>query len=418
MSRRITPRTRRAQTRQRRREQRLQRRPLRLRRLLALLAIVGAGVLIGFHGGTGSYLLFWATLLPPFYALIWRVTAARRFQAVVRPDASSAMRGERLGCTLLLINDSPLPIPALSMQMSGGRLRFEGTGRQRVSLAPGEVRELRFAPLCIHCGKAEIGAEELLLRDPFALAERRLSATEKLRVKPRQLRLPRLLIAQPEEREQRPGPRMYLGERIPSGELRAYQPGDDVRRVHWKVSALQGRPMLRATEPESRDEMVLLPDLRDALPAGEAGYLAEDSIREGCLALADWFHSRGIPLRVLPDERRAVAVYTGKDLLRLRELMSGDCFTGSRRPDEMMEQDLAVGRAVRRYILLTWEVDEALLRRAARCIALGAEVTLICIGGGKELRAQAEAVQRLEFHQVSARKDVIAVLSGGEEGSL
>ena len=55
---------------------------------------------------------------------------------------------------------------------------------------------------------------------------------------------------------------MYFGDRTPSGELRAYQPGDDVRRVHWKVSALQGHPMLRVTEPVSRDELVLLPDLR------------------------------------------------------------------------------------------------------------------------------------------------------------
>lgn len=405
-------------TRRDRQTERRLRRPLRLRRLLALTAVAGAGVLIGFHGGKASYLLFWATLLPPLCALIWRLTAGRRFQAVMRTDAPSALRGERPGCSLLLINSSLLPVPAVYIRMSGGRLRFEETEQQRVSLAPGETRELRFKPHCLHCGKAELGAVELRLRDPFALSERRLSAMTTLRVQPRLLRLPRLLIAQPEEREQRPGPQMFLGERTPNGELRAYQPGDDVRRVHWKVSVLQGRPILRATEPENRDELVLLPDLRGALPAGETGYLAEDSIREGSLSLADWFLRRGVPLRVLPDERRAVTVRTGEDLLRMRTLMGGDCFTGSRRPDEMMERDLAAGHPVRRYILLTWEVDETLLRRAARCIALGAEVTLLCIGGGEELRAQAEAVQRLEFHQVNARRDIFAVLSGGEEGAL
>lgn len=414
MSRRTVRRARRAE----RRRRRQQRRPLRFRRLLALLAVVGAGWLIGYHGGTASYLLFWATLLPPLCALIWWLTLGWRFRAVMRTDAPSAQRGERPGCTLLLINDSPLPIPSVSVRMGGERVRFEETLLQRVSLAPGEVLKLRFSPLCLHCGKTQLGAVELLLRDPFALAERRFTAMETLRVQPRLLRLPRLLIAQPEEREQRPSPRMYLGERTPSGEMRAYQPGDDVRRVNWKVSVLQGRPMLRVTEPESRDELVLLPDLRDALPAKEAGYLAEDSIREGCLAMADWFLRRGIPLCVLPDERRALTVRTGEDLLRLRELMSGDCFNGIRRPDEMMERDLATGRPAMRYILLTWEVDEQLLRRAARCIALGAQVTLLCIGGGEELRSQAEAVQRLEFHQINARRDIFAVLSGGEEGAL
>ena len=89
-------------------------RPFRLRRALALLAVVGAGVLIGRRGGMASYLLFWATLLPPLYALVWRLAAGRRFRAVMRVDAPSALRGARLGCSLLLINDSPLPIPALS----------------------------------------------------------------------------------------------------------------------------------------------------------------------------------------------------------------------------------------------------------------------------------------------------------------
>ncbi len=400
-----------------RRLRRRTRRPLRLRQALALLAVAGAAVLIGFRGGVAAYLLFWATLLPPIYALIWRLTAGRRFLAVMRPDAPRALRGEHLGCTLLLVNDSPLPIPALSIRMSGGRVRFAEDEQQCISLAPGEVRKLHFTAVCLHCGKTELGAVELRLRDPFALAERRHLALETLYIDPRLLHLPRLLIAQPEEREQLPGPMMYFGDRTPSGELRAYQPGDDVRRVHWKVSALQGHPMLRVTEPVSRDELVLLPDLRGTLPAGEAGYLAEDSIREGSLALADWFLHRGVPLRVLPDERRACTVHTGEDLQRLRVLMSGDCFTGTRRPDEMMERDLAAGRSVRRYILLTWEVDETLLQRAARCISLGAEVTLLCIGGGEALRAQAEAVRQMEFHQIDARRDILAVLSGGGEGA-
>ena len=67
---------------------RRQRRPLRLSRLLTLLSIAGAAVLIGFHGGTASYLLFWATLLPPLYALIWRLTAGARVRAVLQPAAA------------------------------------------------------------------------------------------------------------------------------------------------------------------------------------------------------------------------------------------------------------------------------------------------------------------------------------------
>ena len=44
-----------------------------LRRGLSALTILGGAVLIGFRGGAAAWLLFWASLLPPLLALVWRV---------------------------------------------------------------------------------------------------------------------------------------------------------------------------------------------------------------------------------------------------------------------------------------------------------------------------------------------------------
>ena len=395
----------------------MSRRYVWLRRGLSALAILGGAVLIGQRGGAAAWLLFWGGLLPPLLALVWRLAGLSRLRCLARTEKETPEHGETLDCVLTLVNGSPLPLTDLRLRLTEGKLRFSRTPReQRLSLAPGEVRELRLPLSCRHCGEASVGAETIWVLDPFGLSCRRLSALTPLRVLPRTARLERLLVTPPTERERRGAARMYLGERVPNGELRPYLPGDDLRRINWKVSALQGQPVLRVLEPQDRDELVLLPDARAALPEGPAGWLAEDSVLEGCLALADHLLRRGMPLRVLPDSARALTVRGPEELRRLQALCSGRFFTGQERPDTLMEADMARARGGRSYVLLTWLMDEDLLRRAARCLELGAEVTLIYVGNDPAASAMAANLRRLRFYRVTERRDILSVL-GGEEAA-
>lgn len=384
-----------------------------LRRGLCALAILAGAVLIGHRGGAAAWLLFWAGLLPPLLALVWRVAGLSRLRCLVRLERETPEHGETVDCALVLINGSPLPLTDLRLRLTEGKLRFADSPRTLwLSLAPGEARELRLRLVCRHCGDAAVGAETLWALDPFGLSFRRLSALTELRVLPRTARLERLLVTPPSEREKRRGSRMYLGDRVPNGELRAYLPGDDLRRVNWKVSALQGRPVLRVLEPEDRDELVLLPDARAELPEGAAGWLAADSVLEGTLALADYLLRQGQPLRVLPDPARALTVRGPEELRRLQSLCAGHFFTGAQRPDALMELDMARSRSGRSYVLLTWLLDEPLLRRAARCLELGAELTLIYVGDAPAAADMAASLRQLRFFRVTERRDILAVLGG------
>ena len=384
-----------------------------LRRGLSVLSILGGAVLIGFRGGPAAWLLFWASLLLPLLALFWRIAGLSRLRCIVRTERDTPEHGEIVDCELVLVNGGPLPLTDLRLQLTEGKLCFADTPLiLRFSLAPGEVRKLRLPLTCRHCGEAVVGAETIWALDPFGLSCRRLSAFTTLHVQPRTARLERLLITPPSERENRRSSRMYLGDRVPNGELRDYFPGDDLRRVNWKVSALQGRPVLRVVEPEDRDELVLLPDTRSVLPKGAAGWLAADSILEGTLALADHMLRRGLPLRVLPYLEREFIIRDQEELKRLHSLCAGRFFTGSQRPDALMEMDLARSRSGRSYVLITWLMDEALLRRAVRCQELGAELTLIYVGDDPAAAEMASSLQWLHFHRITERQDILTLLGG------
>ena len=384
-----------------------------LRRGLCALSVLGGAVLIGYRGGVAAWLLFWACLLPPLLALVWRLVGLRRLRALARTAEEEPEHGASVDCVLTLVNASPLPMTDLRLRLTDGKLRFNGTPLElRLSLAPGEARDLRLSLLCRHCGDATVGAETIWALDPFGLSCRRLNALTGLRVRPRTARLERLLVTPPPETLNRRSSQMYMGERVPNGELRSYIPGDDLRRINWKVSALQGRPMLRVTEPEDRDELVLLPDSRAELPDSPAGWLAADSVLEGSLALADYFLRRRLPLRVLPDTGKEITVRAPEDLRRLQALCAGRFFTGTRRSDELMELDVAQSRVGRNYVLLTWALDEALLRRAARCQELGATLTVIYVGDDHDAATTAAGLGWLRFHRVTERRDILTLLGG------
>jgi uncharacterized protein (DUF58 family) len=60
----------------------------------------------------------------------------------------------------------------------------------------------------------------------------------------------------------------HLGEGGDLAEVRAYQPGDDVRRFDWAVLARTGEPHIRTTTPQRELETTLLLDLTPSMAFG------------------------------------------------------------------------------------------------------------------------------------------------------
>lgn len=384
-----------------------------VRRLLCLAALIGAAVLIAYRGGTASFMLFWTALLIPVSAMAYRWIIASRLRAHFAVHNHTVLRGESTTCVLTLTNASIFPIVDIRVRLTSGKVRFlDAEGEQNHSLMPGETKILEYQLACLHCGEAVVGAEQICAGDLFALTERRFSQVRTINILPRTQHLQDLVIAPVRQLDRQNVTRTYFGDTMPDGQLKPYIPGEDVRRIHWKASVLQGRPILRNMVPEPKTEIVLLPDGRSDLPAGKERWLAEDSVIEGTLAIADYFLRSNIISRVIADEKRVVNVFTPSHYLKLYDMCAGGFFIGTERPDRMMELDMTSKAGKRSYIILTWEMDETFIRRCGSCLDVGAEITVVYIGDDPEVRSLAAAERRIAFYQVTGQRDIFAVLSG------
>jgi len=190
----------------------------------------------------------------PFVGLALSLPAVLGCRAELAAQSPEVRRGERCVWTLTMRSRFALPLPRVSCRM---RVVNEMTGavwtfRLRAkSLAPGQT--LRRPVEAAHCGRLVCRVDRLWVCDCLGLFSLPLKAPEEAAA---------LVCPVPAD----PGPVTIpegdgVSVPIPRGksasgedyELRPYRPGDNVRAIHWKISA-------------KRDELVVREMLEQRLP--------------------------------------------------------------------------------------------------------------------------------------------------------
>lgn len=280
----------------------------------AFMAVVGLALGI-------RYLLFMAgllALLPTFSSLL--ATASLYGLSSRRLLPKEAEEGEEVPVTLVVRNDSLFPrfllhitdrLPA-GTEVSGGETESSTSG-----LWPGEEMALRYRARLLGRGRVAFPDPELRAFDLLGLSSRsrRLPTPAQLMLLPKPAPVPRWLPL---------GSGPYAGAVAAKGDgpdfhgVREYRPGDDLRRIHWKLTARRGELVIRELEEERGGDValaLLLPpeaplDLRERAVRVAVG-VARMAFERGCNLIL--VRPRAKPRRFSPREwgalRRFIAEF-------------------------------------------------------------------------------------------------------------
>lgn len=388
-----------------------------LRKILCAVSILAGAVLIEYYGGAASYLLFYTTLLIPALSFVYRKIAAGSIRVHFMPEKADIVKGEHCPCVLSVVNEGKIPFPNVKVQLTGGKFSFVGCETEfNCSLKPDDILKIPLELDCSHCGSGKVGAESIKLYDIFGFGFREFKDMTRIGVRPRMPHLKDLVIAPGEEKERRKSGWQYKPADVPDGQIKPYVSGDDLRRVHWKATALQGRLMMRSFVTEPKTEVVIIPDTRKELPEGKLGWAAEDAILEGVLAIADYYRRSSTPIRVVSGRGKSMSLTSGAGYERLYDMCCGDFFSGSDRPDAVLDSDIRSSGAGGSYILITWELDGNFVRSLSMAIELGARVSVlyICDDADEATKALMSSDRRIEFLRVPSNADILDILGGTE----
>ena len=226
-----------------------------------LLLLTASVLLASFRGGAVPYGLLELLLLIPAAAAGHLLYSVRFFEMYQQVEDHHTEKRKPVRYCLILENAGPLPISNIRFLREPFCRMDESVEREIFSLLPGERRELPYDIICIYAGTYPIGISRICFQDAFSLFYYRIKTP-----------VPCRIICPPgiiEENNSDPSSLIQLNRYLSpdrksdismSPDLREYQKGDDIRKVHWKNTARSGKLMIRLPEelPDEPGEAALL----------------------------------------------------------------------------------------------------------------------------------------------------------------
>jgi uncharacterized protein (DUF58 family) len=230
------------------------------RRVFAYAALAAGGLVAGLALGRVEPV----ALAAPFtLALVAGAVSGRRphVSARLSLDRERAVEGDEVTATVELASAAGVDRFELLLSLPP-ELRTEDSAACALLLRAGEERTLEFTFRCERWGAFSVGPFLVRARDTLGLRSWEAVAGEpqSLRVYPSEETL-RSLVP-PLETQVFTGNQVSRtrGEGIEFADLRAWQPGDRVRRVNWRASALRGELWVNEQHPERNTDVVLFLD--------------------------------------------------------------------------------------------------------------------------------------------------------------
>lgn len=352
-------------------------------------------------GSEGAFFLGVAALSALAVSLVCVLCAALTLRIGQGTENAQVERGDSLAFTLRIRTFSPLPIAPLTLHMSlpsGRESEFLLTARM-LGLT---VSENTFR--CPHVGIYGVGVTRCELTDCFALF------TLKRRIRAPLTAVTVLPVpAETEKPEFSPGEGEHsitqraLSDHTTPVDTRPWQDGDELKRVHWKLSMRRQSLMVHTYETPQRPDALLLLDCAAPLCTGARMPFVIDALTEECAGAAKALLQDGHAVRMPLDAAREIS---GQDDKALPGFLTALAQTGFHAPSDFERVLLLASRRMRRTGATLAFTSRLTPRVADALIALsrmGPRTALTLVTDGEITDEQQKLLHLLQNSGVKAR---------------
>lgn len=170
--------------------------------------------------------------------------------------------------------------------------------------------EWRVNLICKQRGVFSLGPWEWVSGDPFGLftVQRNYTKAQKLVVYPPLAVLPAEFLPRGKQvGDTRSLNQPWVSDSVQVSQTRPYQPGDPLRRIHWRTTARHQNLYVKVFDPEAASRIWLIPDLDPAVHTKNQTEEWQDSSEETLILLLSALASQ------LINDQRAVGLFAGVD---------------------------------------------------------------------------------------------------------
>ena len=262
---------------------------------LVLAAMLAAGL------STGARVYYLVALVLLMMLALGVVSAAwtlftLRFD--IRGVKSRVSRGDAMMTVFTVRHACLLPVSAIRIRLNVPSA-FAPVQEVNVSTPPFVRRTFRQVIRCPHRGVYDAGVSGIDCTDVFGLVRLHRRPDAKLI---RMEVLPRVNDAEPLRlRSVDLGPEFLsraAEDNASPSDVRAWQEGDELKKVHWKLSLRKRELMVRTYEESARPDTLVIPDLAEIPALRDQQLTIEDCVCEASLSAANAQLRAGYPVRM------------------------------------------------------------------------------------------------------------------------
>lgn len=260
-----------------------------INRSIYILILIGSVALTQIYSGHFSSVLLLTVIAVPLLSLVLTLIQLAGLKVKLNCDAAQVLiRGERLTVRIPVKSFIPLPISLASLQAEMPDPSDRKHALMIFSLTPAQRRSFNLVFPTVHRGEYDIRINSVTVYDMFRLfkLKKKVNASQKAVVIPRIYDIDtegeKFLLSQSEEAD-RKAVNSTAGER---SFVRKYTDGDDIKRIHWKLSSKHDDYMVWQQTKGQEDRIIIFCDLKNCGSSRDEKAVYSDAALELGLAAA------------------------------------------------------------------------------------------------------------------------------------
>ena len=280
--------------------------------LLWILSLVG----ITYYGGPVSYGFFAAVTLVPFISLLYTLIVLFRFKIYQDVNRKNVVSGSISDFYITLQNEDFFTYSGIRITFYSPFSTISGIDEDaEYELPPHSGIKKETSLFCKYRGEYEVGVKKIIIRDYLKIFRLTFKNREPFRVNV----LPavyRPVALKTLENIDTASVDSLGGNTEPDVTVREYVPGDDIRKIHWKLTAASGKLLVRNTTGEEKQGIGIIMD-PERYSQDPYDYLPlENKITETVIALLQFFLANSVN----------ASAYTRQTVLRTDIVKDADSF--------------------------------------------------------------------------------------------
>ena len=321
---------------------------MKVRRIFFTLCTVALLLLGLYTGDTLYYICFGILISIMIYAALTNLWVLLDFKYLQDITPDKASKGQNAVLTIQVHNDKPFVFPFLKIRYQTPESILTDTRKEGVlSILPFQYGEIREEFPCSLRGNYSLGITGIEVADVFGLFHFSMDLTKKhyhklplLSVFPRILTLNDLPLPRIQQEGLLNNQLLKPNETAILSDIRRYEYGDPLKKIHWKVSSKLQDLYVMNYEMTTQPHTLLFLEMKPPVLAGlMERRQVEDQMIETATALSHYILNKWLPLKlvVYQEERQELSGRTPQNFPSFYELLSGIVFDSPFSMTEIMQ---------------------------------------------------------------------------------